>query len=83
MPIEVLRHVLLWCLVANYSILFLWFLVFAFARDTLFKLHSRWFSLPGDVFDGIHYGGMAVYKIGILLLNLVPFAALSFLTPGS
>ena len=36
----------------------------------------RWFALPDASFDAIHYGGMAAYKIGILLFNLAPLAAL-------
>jgi hypothetical protein len=30
--------------------------------------------------DALHYGSMAVYKIGILLLNLVPLVALWLVT---
>jgi hypothetical protein len=42
----------------------------------MYRLHGRWFRIPEDRFDAIHYAGMAVYKIGILLLNLVPLVAL-------
>ena len=43
-------------------------------------MHGRWFKLSAETFDAIHYSGMAVYKIGILLFNLVPLVAL-FLLP--
>ncbi len=39
-------------------------------------MHTRWFRLSVETFDAIHYAGLAVYKIGIILLNLVPFIAL-------
>ena len=39
-------------------------------------LHSRWFYLSREQFDALHYAGMALYKIGILLFNLVPYIAL-------
>ena len=29
-----------------------------------------------EQFDMLHYAGMSVYKIGIILLNLVPYIAL-------
>ena len=29
-----------------------------------------------EQFDALHYAGMALYKVGILLLNLVPYIAL-------
>jgi len=34
------------------------------------------FRLSDEQFDAIHYGGMSIYKIGILLFNLVPFIVL-------
>lgn len=34
----------------------------------------------GPQFDAAHYGAMAVFKVGILLFNLVPWVALSLLT---
>ena len=70
------RDFLLWCVLINYGVLLLWFLVFVFAHDWMLRLHSRWFRLSPERFDGIHYAGMAVYKIGILLFNLVPWLAL-------
>ncbi len=39
-------------------------------------MHRRWFRLAVEEFDMVHYGAMAVYKLGILLLNLVPYVAL-------
>jgi hypothetical protein len=76
MSIETLRSFLLACTVINYAILMVWFLAFMMAHDTLHRLHSRWFRLSADQFDAIHYAGMAIYKIGILLLNLAPYLAL-------
>jgi hypothetical protein len=68
---------LLWCTILNYLVLLLWFVAFSLAHDWMFKLHGRWFRLTTAQFDALHYGGMAVYKVGILLLNLVPLIALS------
>jgi len=70
MSIELARNFLLWCTVVNYAILLVWFLVFAFARDWIRRIHGRWFRLSGDQFDALHYGGMAIFKIGIILFNL-------------
>lgn len=72
-----LRDFLLWCTLLNYLVLLLWFAVFKLARDWMFRLHGRWFRLTPTQFDAAHYAGMAVYKVGILLLNLVPLIALS------
>jgi hypothetical protein len=41
--------------------------VFMLAHDWLYGLHGLWFHLMVEQFDALHYGGMALYKIGILL----------------
>jgi hypothetical protein len=79
MTIEVTRAFLLWCTVINYGVLLVWFLVFAFAHDWMMRLHGRWFHLSRDQFDALHYAGMSMFKIAIILFNLVPFIVLSIL----
>lgn len=54
-------------------------LVFINARTWMKSLHGRWFNLNEQTFDAIHYAAMAVYKILIMVFNLVPFIILSFL----
>jgi hypothetical protein len=80
MTLDTLREVLLWSLVVNYGILVVWFAAFTLAHDLLYRVHSRWFTLSRETFDALHYGGMAVYKIGTLLLNLAPLVALWLVT---
>jgi hypothetical protein len=38
--------------------------------------YGRWLHLSVEQFDALHYAGMALFKIGILLFNLVPYIAL-------
>lgn len=76
MSIEVVRHFLLWCTILNYILLSVWFFCFLYAHDRMQRLHGRWFRLSAEQFDAIHYGGMAVYKIGVFLFNLIPLIAL-------
>jgi len=79
MNAEYLRGFLLWCTVINYAILLVWFLFFVFAHDALYRLHGRWFRISPEVFDTLHYMAMAVFKIGVLILNVVPLLVLCFL----
>ena len=76
MTIAVTRTFLLWCTVINYGVLLLWFLVFVFAHDWIHRMHSRWFHMSHEQLDALHYAGMSMFKIGILLFNLVPFVVL-------
>gem|GEM_PF-4970258 len=50
--------------------------MFSKVRHELYRLHSRWFEIPPDMFDRIHYVLMGVFKIGIFLFNLGPLIAL-------
>ncbi len=76
MSLEMVRRTLLWCAVINYGVLLVWWLFFLFAHEWMYQLHGRWSHLAVEQFDALHYAGMALYKIGILLLNLVPYIAL-------
>ena len=71
-----MKEVLLWCVGINYGVLLVWFGVFVYAHDWMYRLHTRWFKLSVETFDGLHYAGVSIYKIGIILLNLVPLVAL-------
>lgn len=81
MNTEMARDFLLWCTVINYGLLLWWFLFFRFAHDWMHRFHGRWFRLSAGQFDAIHYAGMAAYKIGIFLFNLVPYVALRIAGP--
>jgi hypothetical protein len=71
----VVKEILLWCVVINYGVLIVWFGAFVFAHDLMYRLHSRWFQVSRETFDALHYAGMTIYKVGILLFNLVPLIA--------
>ena len=76
MTIEIIRAALAWCTVINIGLLLWWFLFITLAHDWTYRLHSKWFKLSVEEFDTVHYAGMAFFKIGIFLLNLVPYLAL-------
>ncbi|HEX9741290.1 MAG TPA: hypothetical protein VGA17_00700 [Nitrospiraceae bacterium] len=76
MSIEIVREVFLWCTVINYGLVLVWFLIFALGHDWMHRVHGRWFRLSAERFDAIHYAGIAMYKIGILVFNLAPYLAL-------
>ena len=74
-----LCHFLGYCALLNYAVLSIWFLVFVCARDRVYRLHSVWFRLSDSQFDAIHYGGMAFYKLTVLIFNVAPYLVLRFL----
>lgn len=76
MSIDVVRNALLWCTVINYALLVVWFLLTALPHEWLHRLWGRWFRLTAEQFDAINFTGIVLYKLGILLFNLVPYVAL-------
>lgn len=76
MGLEQIRDLLFWSAVINMGLLLWWLLFFSLAHDWMYRYHSRWFNLTPETFDAIHYSGMAFFKIGIFLLNIVPWIAL-------
>ena len=77
MMLQTISSALLWGAVLNYGVLLIWFLGFSLMHDPLYRLHHRWFALPIERFDAIHYAGMGGYKIATLLFFLVPWLALA------
>jgi hypothetical protein len=45
----------------------------------MYLLHSQWFRFSIEQFDMLHYAGMSIYKLGIVLLNVVPCIVLHFI----
>lgn len=76
MQVAVLVEFLFYCSVINTGLFLLWVLMFIFAHDVMYRLHSRWFRLSTDDFDGIHYRTMALFKILLIFFNIVPWLVL-------
>jgi hypothetical protein len=76
MNVDQPKAFLLWTTAINYGVLFIWFGVFVYAHDWLYRTHTHWFKLSAERFDVLHYVGMSIYKVGILLFNVAPLVAL-------
>ncbi len=76
MTLEIARSFFLWCSIINYILLLIWALPVMFWRDGVYRLWGRWFRLSLDQFDMINIGGITLYKMGVILFNVVPCIAL-------
>ena len=74
--IENLRILLGWSAVVNMGILIAWWLAFVFAREMIFKMHTRWFKISEERFNEMHYTMMGYYKLAMILLTVVPYLVL-------
>ena len=76
---EELRSFFGWMTIINVAFLLYWWLVIAKFRKAVYRMHRKWFPITDDQFNGIHYGGMAVFKLAITLLNFAPWLALTIM----
>ena len=75
--LELVRRVFLWCTVINCAMLVGWFLLYALPHEWLTRIWAKWFHLTAEQFDTINFAGIVFYEVAILVLNLVPYLALS------
>jgi hypothetical protein len=76
MSVETVRNAFLVSAAINYGILILWWVLFTAAHDWLLKINRRMIRLSPEYFDPINICGITLYKLGIILFNLVPAIAL-------
>ena len=75
MSIETARSFFLWCSLINYALLLAWVVIAKFGRDWLCRLTNRFLRVTPEQLDLINVAGMSLYKIGIILFNIVPCIA--------
>lgn len=76
MTIEYVRDLLGWCTLINWVILFLWWGGLCFAGDFFYRMHTKWFGISRETFDAMHYGGLGLFKLLIIVFNMAPYLAL-------
>ena len=76
MTLELTREFLGWCTIINIGLLLYWSLMMLFARGFVYRLHTRFLPVDEERFNGIHYAGMAFFKLIIFVFNFVPWIVL-------
>ncbi|MBE0536230.1 MAG: hypothetical protein IH624_11230 [Phycisphaerae bacterium] len=79
MDVVLLRSFFGWCTVLNVGLLVFTALVLSLGRDWVYRMHSRFYPLPRDTFNVVIYSFIGVYKIVVIVFNLVPYIALSII----
>ncbi len=76
MDINTVRKFFMWCTIINGALLIFSFLIFAFAGDLVYQVHSSWFPLSREAFNTAIYCLLGGYKILFIAFNLIPYLAL-------
>ena len=79
MDIQMLTRFFMWCTLMNMVLLVVTFSMVAFAGDFIYKVHSTWFPMPRETFHVVFYAYVGLYKIVVLVFNIVPWAALAII----
>jgi len=74
--LDILARILIRCFIGGILLLMIWFIGFTFFGDCIYELHSKWFLMPRQTFNAIHYAGMAFIKILLIVLFLFPYIAI-------
>jgi len=71
-----LLQLLGWCSLIYIILFSIWALFFMVGRNWLYKLHNKWFAMPIERFNVIHYVLMGIFKIILIVFFLVPYLVL-------
>ncbi len=80
MSLGILQLILGWCSIINIGFLLFWFLIIVFANKMIYKIHGKWFKMPEEQFNAIHYAGIMLYKLAIYVLFIIPYIVLRIIS---
>ena len=76
MDIQTLTAFFMWCTILNLALLVLSLLICLGAGDWIYSMHGKWFSISRETFNVAIYSFLGLYKVFILVFNLIPYIAL-------
>ena len=75
MDMFTIKTIFMWCTIINVLLLVVSFLICAYAREWVYGMHSKWFPIPREAFNVAIYCFLGLFKIFVLVFNLVPWIA--------
>ena len=76
MDIQTLTSFFMWCTIINTGFLVFLALVYLLAPNLTYKLQSRFIPISRESFDLVFYSFIGLFKIVVLVFNVVPWIAL-------
>ncbi|WP_419903969.1 DUF6868 family protein [Kiloniella sp.] len=76
MDIYTLTSFFMWCTILNVGLLCFWALMIRIAPDFVFRLQSKFVPISRETFDIAIYSFLGLFKIFVIIFNLVPYLAL-------
>ena len=76
MDIQTLTTFFMWCTIINLGLLILTSIVCIFLADFSYRMNNRFFSISRETFNIGVFSFIALFKIVVIVFNLVPYIAL-------
>ncbi len=76
MDIDSITSFFMWCTILNVALLVLSSLICVCAGDWAYRIHSKLFPISRETFNVVIYSFIALYKILVIVFNLIPYIAL-------
>jgi len=77
MNIDQLRQFFGVCSIINVGLMALSFVIMAFGLNWVHRMHGKLFPMSKEAFTIIMYSFMGIFKLFIIVFNIVPYLALS------
>ena len=74
--LEIASAVLLRCLILGAGLLLFWFVILLLAGDRVHDMHGKFYDLTKHEFDVIHYCGIALTKLVVFVVFVIPYVAI-------
>lgn len=79
MNIEIITEFFGWCLVINTGLLVFTTVFLLIGQNWAAKIHSKMFNLKVEDLKRSYFNYVALYKLLLIVLNLVPYVALKLM----
>lgn len=73
---ETAAKVLIRCFLVGIALLLVWFFAILIAGDWIISVNTRWFNIPRQQIEVVHYAATALLKIAIIIEFLIPYVCL-------
>ena len=74
--LEIIARLLIRCFLMGIALIILWFLLFLFGGELIFRIHSSMFAITKPQFDMMMYAGMMFTKVFVFVVFLFPYLAI-------
>jgi len=76
MNIQVMTSFFMWCTIINSAFMGLIVLLFQLCPEFVYRTQNRFFPIPRETYNVLIYGFLGMFKLFVIVFNLVPFVAL-------